>query len=208
MHRIAAISGSIRSHVIRRNLVPARRFPYRTATGALLIPETIGEAINKVAEGGLLADLVARRDRARAEGRLYGIGYTAVVEPSVSNMGYITTVLMRSRAPQGRPEERRPGDAPRSASIRSAASRCTWRRCRRGRAIAPCCRRWWRTCSACRPATSASTPRSTRPRTPGRSRPATTPAARAGGRRNGQARRRASRRAAGAHRCKPAQYRC
>ena len=30
--------------------------------------------------------------RAR-EGRLYGIGYTAVVEPSVSNMGYITTVL-------------------------------------------------------------------------------------------------------------------
>ncbi|MBC8932047.1 hypothetical protein IAI15_37275, partial [Escherichia coli] len=35
----------------------------------------------------------ARRDQARAEGRLYGIGYTAVVEPSVSNMGYITTVL-------------------------------------------------------------------------------------------------------------------
>src|SRR5206468_971086 len=29
----------------------------------------------------------------RAAGRLYGIGYTAVVEPSVSNMGYITAVL-------------------------------------------------------------------------------------------------------------------
>ena len=36
---------------------------------------------------------------ARAQGRLYGIGLTAVVEPSVSNMGYITTVLT--------PEERR-----------------------------------------------------------------------------------------------------
>ncbi len=35
----------------------------------------------------------------RAEGRLYGIGFAAVVEPSVSNMGYITTVLT--------PEERR-----------------------------------------------------------------------------------------------------
>jgi 2-furoyl-CoA dehydrogenase large subunit len=35
----------------------------------------------------------------RAESRLYGIGMTAVVEPSVSNMGYITTVLT--------PEERR-----------------------------------------------------------------------------------------------------
>ena len=38
-------------------------------------------------------------EAARAEGRLYGIGLTAVVEPSVSNMGYITTVLT--------PEERR-----------------------------------------------------------------------------------------------------
>ena len=42
-----------------------------------------------------------RRDAARAKGNLYGIGYAAVVEPSVSNMGYITTVLTaaeRSRA--------------------------------------------------------------------------------------------------------------
>src|SRR5581483_4432467 len=40
-----------------------------------------------------LDELKERRDKARAEGRIYGIGYTAVVEPSVSNMGYITTVL-------------------------------------------------------------------------------------------------------------------
>jgi hypothetical protein len=33
------------------------------------------------------------RDRARSEGRLYGIGFAAVVEPAISNMGYITTVL-------------------------------------------------------------------------------------------------------------------
>ena len=43
-------------------------------------------------EGGL-AELQARRDEARADGRLYGIGLTAVVEPSVSNMGYVTAVL-------------------------------------------------------------------------------------------------------------------
>ena len=29
----------------------------------------------------------------RNEGRLYGIGFAAVVEPAISNMGYITTVL-------------------------------------------------------------------------------------------------------------------
>ena len=49
--------------------------------------------MRRAVQEGKLAELKARRDAARAEGRLYGIGYTAVVEPSVSNMGYITTVL-------------------------------------------------------------------------------------------------------------------
>jgi 2-furoyl-CoA dehydrogenase large subunit len=79
--------------VIRRNLVSAGSFPYRTATGALLDSGDYQEAIARGARDGALAELKARRDEARAAGRLYGIGYAAVVEPSVSNMGYITTVL-------------------------------------------------------------------------------------------------------------------
>src|SRR3984885_9464215 len=79
--------------VITRNLVPADAFPYRTASGALLDSGNYQEAIRRGVSEGKLAELKARRDAARAEGRLYGIGYTAVVEPSVSNMGYITTVL-------------------------------------------------------------------------------------------------------------------
>ena len=79
--------------VITRNLVPADAFPYRTATGALLDSGNFQDAIALGGEGGGLDVLKARRDAARAEGRLYGIGYAAVVEPSVSNMGYITTVL-------------------------------------------------------------------------------------------------------------------
>ena len=79
--------------VITRNLVPADAFPYKTASGALLDSGNYQEAIRRGAQEGGLAELRARRDAARAEGRLYGIGYTAVVEPSVSNMGYITTVL-------------------------------------------------------------------------------------------------------------------
>jgi 2-furoyl-CoA dehydrogenase large subunit len=79
--------------VITRNLVPAEAFPYRTASGALLDSGNYQEAIRRGASEGSLAELKSRRDAARAEGRLYGIGYTAVVEPSVSNMGYITTVL-------------------------------------------------------------------------------------------------------------------
>ena len=40
-----------------------------------------------------VAGLRARQAQARREGRLYGIGFAAVVEPSISNMGYISTVL-------------------------------------------------------------------------------------------------------------------
>src|SRR3954470_20158789 len=79
--------------VIRRNLVPSDAFPYRTASGALLDSGDYAGGIDIGAEKGGLDDLKQRRDAARAEGRLYGIGYAAVVEPSVSNMGYITTVL-------------------------------------------------------------------------------------------------------------------
>ncbi|WP_298261236.1 molybdopterin cofactor-binding domain-containing protein [Bradyrhizobium sp.] len=79
--------------VITRNLVLADAFPYKTASGALLDSGNYQEALRRGAQEGGLAELKARRQAARAEGRLYGIGYTAVVEPSVSNMGYITTVL-------------------------------------------------------------------------------------------------------------------
>ena len=79
--------------VICRNLVPADAFPYRTAAGALLDSGDYQQALARAISEGGLAELKARRDKARAEGRIYGIGFTAVVEPSVSNMGYITTVL-------------------------------------------------------------------------------------------------------------------
>ena len=79
--------------VIRRNLVPAKAFPYRTATGALLDSGDYSHALDVALHDGEFAELKERRDVARAQGRIYGIGCTAVVEPSVSNMGYITTVL-------------------------------------------------------------------------------------------------------------------
>ena len=85
--------------VIRRNLVPADAFPYRAPAGALLDSGDYQAAVERAAAEGGLEELEQRREQARAEGRLYGIGFAAVVEPSISNMGYITTVLT--------PEERR-----------------------------------------------------------------------------------------------------
>ncbi|HEX9465383.1 MAG TPA: molybdopterin cofactor-binding domain-containing protein [Alphaproteobacteria bacterium] len=93
VQRIAIELGRDPLDVIRRNLVPADAFPYRTATGALLDSGDYPAALAAALAQGGHDELRRRRDAARAAGRLYGIGYAAVVEPSVSNMGYITTVL-------------------------------------------------------------------------------------------------------------------
>jgi 2-furoyl-CoA dehydrogenase large subunit len=79
--------------VMRRNFIPADQFPYRTATGGLLDSGNYQQALEIAVRDGGIDALRARREEARREGLLYGIGCAAVVEPSVSNMGYITTVL-------------------------------------------------------------------------------------------------------------------
>jgi 2-furoyl-CoA dehydrogenase large subunit len=93
VQRIAIGLGLEPLDVIRRNLVPANAFPYRTVTGALLDSGNYQDAVTRAVEQGNLAELKTRREQARSQGRLYGIGLAAIVEPSVSNMGYITTVL-------------------------------------------------------------------------------------------------------------------
>jgi 2-furoyl-CoA dehydrogenase large subunit len=93
MQRIAIALKLDPLEVIRRNLVPANAMPYRTATGALLDSGDFGATLAAAVSDGGLGALRARRDAARAQGRIYGIGFAAVVEPSVSNMGYITAAL-------------------------------------------------------------------------------------------------------------------
>jgi 2-furoyl-CoA dehydrogenase large subunit len=77
--------------VIRRNLV--QNFPYRAAAGALYDSGNYVQAVETTVGDGRLDDLKRRRAAARAAGRLYGIGFAAVVEPGMSNMGYLSTLL-------------------------------------------------------------------------------------------------------------------
>lgn len=90
--------------VYRRNFVAATAFPYRAAAGALIDSGDYVAALELARRGGGLDELLARRDKARREGRLYGIGYAAIVEPSVSNMGYITTVLTAAERAKAGPK--------------------------------------------------------------------------------------------------------
>jgi 2-furoyl-CoA dehydrogenase large subunit len=79
--------------VIRRNLIPAGAFPYRTAAGALYDSGDYPRAVEIAVGSGRLGELKRRRDAARAAGRHYGIGFAAVIEPGMSNMGYLSTLL-------------------------------------------------------------------------------------------------------------------
>ncbi|MEE8333432.1 MAG: molybdopterin cofactor-binding domain-containing protein, partial [Alphaproteobacteria bacterium] len=104
MQRVAVELDMDPLDVIRKNLIPAGVFPYRAAAGALIDSGDYPTAIeNSVRDGGL-EELKQRRDAARAEGRLYGIGYATIVEPAQSNMGYLSNILThaeRSRNPTG-----------------------------------------------------------------------------------------------------------
>jgi 2-furoyl-CoA dehydrogenase large subunit len=79
--------------VIRRNLIPAQKFPYRTAAGALYDSGDYLRAAEVALGDGRLDELKRRRDAARAAGRKYGIGFAVVVEPAMSNMGYLSTLM-------------------------------------------------------------------------------------------------------------------
>src|SRR4029453_12448415 len=69
------------------------KFPYRAAAGALYDSGDYLRAVETTTGEGRLADLLRRREAARAIGRHYGIGFAAVVEPGMSNMGYLSTLL-------------------------------------------------------------------------------------------------------------------
>jgi 2-furoyl-CoA dehydrogenase large subunit len=93
IQRVAVELGLDHLEVIRKNLIPAGSFPYRAAAGALIDSGDYQRALEIGTTKGQLDELKQRRDKARKEGRLYGIGFAAIVEPGQSNMGYLSTIM-------------------------------------------------------------------------------------------------------------------
>ena len=93
VQRIAIELGLEHLDVIRRNLVPPEKFPYPAAAGSLYDSGDYPRAVATAIGDGRLDDLKKRRDTARKAGKKYGIGFAVVVEPAMSNMGYLSTIL-------------------------------------------------------------------------------------------------------------------
>jgi 2-furoyl-CoA dehydrogenase large subunit len=87
--------------VIRRNLIKKEQFPYKTASGGVYDSGDYEKAFELVLKLGKYEEFRKKQMEARKKGKLFGVGLACIVEPSGSNMGYITVALT--------PEERKAG---------------------------------------------------------------------------------------------------
>ena len=78
------------AELARRNLVGSDQMPYRTPSGALYDSGDYAACLERALELAGYAELRSRAGAVRAAGGLAGVGLACVVEPSISNMGYIT----------------------------------------------------------------------------------------------------------------------
>lgn len=104
------------AEVRRRNFIQPSEFPYRTPTGGLYDSGDYPAAFEKALETARYGELRDQQKRARAEGRLFGIGLAVAVDPSVSNMGYVTVAL--DPEVRARPEYRAKSGAIESATVK------------------------------------------------------------------------------------------
>ena len=102
--RIAVELGLDPVEVRRRNFVRADQFPYRAAAGAVLDSGDYARLMDMALVAAESQALRQRQAESRAAGKLYGIGVAAIVEPSVSNMGYISTVLTPAQRAKAGPK--------------------------------------------------------------------------------------------------------
>ncbi len=104
VHKIARQVGREPLEIIRKNLIAADAFPYRTASGGLYDSGDYQAAVQLAEADDRIERLKQRQRDVRAAGGLYGIGMAAIVEPSISNMGYITTVLTANERARAGPK--------------------------------------------------------------------------------------------------------
>ena len=74
----------------RRNFVPKDAFPYHCPAGSILDAGDYGAALDELLRLADYDGLKRKRDDARRAGKVYGIGFCAGIEPSGSNMAYVS----------------------------------------------------------------------------------------------------------------------
>ena len=86
----------------KRNFIDKTEFPYDAPGGSLMDAGDYQACVDELERLADYPALKARKVEAKAEGRLFGIGVACGVEPSGSNMGYVT--LAQTSEERGRSE--------------------------------------------------------------------------------------------------------
>ncbi|WP_324752228.1 xanthine dehydrogenase family protein molybdopterin-binding subunit [Roseovarius sp. Pro17] len=105
MHKLARKLGKDPLEITRLNLIPSDSFPYLAPAGSLYDSGNFQRCIDEGVEQGNLAGLLKRREEVRARGGYYGIGYATAVEPSQSNMGYISILKPQQELKHSNPKD-------------------------------------------------------------------------------------------------------
>jgi 2-furoyl-CoA dehydrogenase large subunit len=102
MDKVASACGLDPAELRRRNLIPGDAFPYSTPTGGLYDSGDYEAALDLALERSGYAELCRRRDAARSQGRLHGVGIATVVDPSGTNLGYVSVATPHEQRAPGR----------------------------------------------------------------------------------------------------------
>jgi 2-furoyl-CoA dehydrogenase large subunit len=87
-----------------RNFIDAEEFPYETPTGGEYDSGRYGEALERAKELFDYEGYLDERAAAREEDRYLGVGSAAIIDPSGSNMGYVSVAMPPEVREQGHPK--------------------------------------------------------------------------------------------------------
>lgn len=104
MDRVAVQTGQDPVSLRLRHYVQRNQFPYTAPAGAVLDSGDYQRLTEMALQAAEEQGLKQRQAQARERGLLYGIGVAAIVEPSISNMGYISTVLTAEQRAKAGPK--------------------------------------------------------------------------------------------------------
>lgn len=88
----------------RRNFIAPDAFPYRCPGGSLMDSGDYARCIEECLQLADYPALRAKQEAARKDGRRYGIGFAVGVEPSGSNMAYVTLAQTAEDRAKGDPK--------------------------------------------------------------------------------------------------------
>ncbi|WP_017729040.1 xanthine dehydrogenase family protein molybdopterin-binding subunit [Halalkalibacterium ligniniphilum] len=93
MQRIAKELDLDHADVIRKNLIKKEQFPFTTASGGIYDSGDYEQSFELALITGKYEEFRKKQEEARKNGKILGVGLACIVEPSGSNMGYITVAL-------------------------------------------------------------------------------------------------------------------